>query len=270
MLASKRMPRRAFPLGTFRVKRVTALNFLPDFYLAGALRTAGLLVDERPHGQQARGGDCGDGPFEASSSVVLERYRAVGRGAGSRRLLCLLVSPSYEMQRWIADHLPHAWTVFLSHPDEVGDAVASMLPVLRARAGERGGGTGKQAEEVCAGERRDDIVSQTRSYIQQLEKSTRQASMSVGYRAESIAMCTGVPAETVTALLDRCGNSVRRLAATSTLSLRERFQVSRAHAEALADFFSAVEVVPPMIVYEQDRAAAGEPSKANEESESDA
>ena len=120
VLASKRMPRNAFPLGTFRVKRVTALNFLPDFYLAGALRTAGMLVDERAHGQSVgkggqvgeRGGGGSEGPSETSSSIALERYRAVGRGAGARRLLCLLVSPSYEMQRWIADHLPHAWTVF--------------------------------------------------------------------------------------------------------------------------------------------------------------
>ena len=89
-------------------------------------------------------------------------------------------------------------------------------------------------------------------------------------RAESIAMCTGVPAETVAALLDHCGNSVRRLAATSTLSLRERFEIPRTHAEALADFFSAVEMVPPMIVYAKGRASEGEPLEGNEESGSDA
>ena len=54
------------------------------------------------------------------------------------------------------------------------------------------------------------------------------------------------------------------------LSLRERFEIPRTHAEALADFFSAVEMVPPMIVYAKGRESEGEPLEGNEESGSDA
>ena len=49
VLTSKRLPQHCFPPGCFKVKRVTALHFLPDFYLAG-VKTAGLLIDERDGG----------------------------------------------------------------------------------------------------------------------------------------------------------------------------------------------------------------------------
>ena len=287
VLASKRLPQHCFSERRFKVKRVTALNFLPDFYLSG-LQTAGLLVDEEhdgARGDRGAGGRDGDGGGHAA---VLERYRAVGRGAGARRLLCLLVAPSYDMQRWVADHLPHAKTMFLSHRDEVGDAILTILPVLCAVAGRaadpigdspsRVGGCDDGSSDSGANasgskglkgdhkthnsdsdnrgdnasdgiEENDNMVSQTARYIKELENDTWEESLAVSYRAESIAMCTGVDAGTVNALLCHFGNSIRRLAAASTLLLRERFGVAPTQAQALADFFSAVEMVPPLIVY---------------------
>jgi hypothetical protein len=107
----------------------------------------------------------------------------------------------------------------------------------------------------------DTVVSKTARYIQDLESDTWEASLAVNYRAESIAMCTGVDAGTVDVLLRHFGNSARRLAAASTLLLRERFGLTPKQALAVADFFSATEMVPPMIVYQQHASWDGGPSQ---------
>ena len=153
--------------------------------------------------------------------------------------------------------------------DEVGDAVTMLLPVLIADVGSGGNGGGDgggNGSENGGGNGHgngndDNIVSKTAMYMQDLDRETWEASLAVNYRAESIAMCTGVDAGTVDVLLRHFGNSARRLAAASTLLLRERFGLTPKQALAVADFFSATEMVPPMIVYQQHASWDGGPSQ---------